>query len=145
MNIGAAIQRSCDVQNNACSNAANSGALSGGTGQCGTQQKACEAANQTKRRRAADFGSCGSPAIEFAAGLDGRKEESFAAVNQSDFPHGSALNIKVITGFNCNQLTNKCKASQDVVDQCNAAATAANALTGQAAADAFNNALGVTA
>ena len=46
-------------------------------------------------RRAADFGACGSPAIKFAAGLDGRKEESFAAVNQADFNHGSALNITV--------------------------------------------------
>lgn len=45
VNKGAAIQRSCDVQKNACANAANSGALAGGVGQCDTQHSACIAAN----------------------------------------------------------------------------------------------------
>lgn len=48
-NIGAAVQRSCDIQNNACFNAANSGALSGGTAQCQQQQQACVAAGNAKR------------------------------------------------------------------------------------------------
>lgn len=94
---------------------------------------------------ALDFGSCSNPAIEFAAGLDGRKEESFAPADAADFNHGSALNIKVISGFICGQLQSKCKASADTVTACNDAATAADAATGQAAADAFNSALGVSA
>ena len=43
--IDAAINRSCDIQKNQCFNAANGGALSGGTAQCETQLAACKAAN----------------------------------------------------------------------------------------------------
>ncbi|EPE06325.1 hypothetical protein F503_02453 [Ophiostoma piceae UAMH 11346] len=148
---GAALQRSCSVQHNACATAANSGQLAGGVAQCETQQTACEAATAAKnkikkmRRAALDFGSCSSPAIEFAAGLDGRKENSFAPVDSADFNHGSALNIKVISGFICSQLSSKCDAAADAVTACNAADAAAQAQTGQAAADAFNSALGVSA
>ncbi len=154
VNEGAALQRSCAVQHNACASAANSGQLSGGVAACDAQEDACNAASAAKKRRsvskkvrraALDFGSCGSPAIEFAAGLDGRKEESFQAVNQADFNHGSALNIKVIASFNCGQLQSKCDASAATVDACNQAESAASAATGQAAADAFNSALGVSA
>ena len=74
-------------------------------------------------------------------GLDGRKEASFQAVNQADFNHGSAQNIKIISDFICSQLSGKCKASADTVASCNAASAAASAQKGQAAADAFNNAL----
>jgi hypothetical protein len=157
LNKGAALQRSCSVQHNACANAANSGQIQGGAAQCETQQSACEAAASSQRRmairtsskarRAAlDTGSCGSPAIEFAVGLDGRKEASFEAVNQADFNHGSALNIKVISDFICQQLSSKCAASAATVSACDAASTAAQAAGGgktQASADAFNNALGV--
>jgi hypothetical protein len=45
INKAAAIQRSCDVQKNACANAANSGQLAGGVGQCDAQHAACLAAN----------------------------------------------------------------------------------------------------
>ncbi|TVY93620.1 hypothetical protein LAWI1_G000538 [Lachnellula willkommii] len=42
---GAALQRSCSIQNTACSNAANSGSLAGTTvGDCNTQEAACNAA-----------------------------------------------------------------------------------------------------
>jgi hypothetical protein len=44
VNKPAALQRSCDVQHNACANAANSGALAGGEAQCETQHAACLAA-----------------------------------------------------------------------------------------------------
>lgn len=44
LNAGAALGRSCDVQHNACANAANSGKLSGGVGQCDTQNNECKAA-----------------------------------------------------------------------------------------------------
>jgi len=97
-----------------------------------------------QRRQALDFGSCSNPAIEFAAGLDGRNEDSFEAVNQADFNHGSALNIGVIANFICGQLQSSCKASAATVSACDSATTAAEALTGQAAADAFNSALGVS-
>ncbi|KAG5659625.1 hypothetical protein HG530_010513 [Fusarium avenaceum] len=39
-----ALGRSCDIQHNACANAANSGELSGGVGQCETQLAECRAA-----------------------------------------------------------------------------------------------------
>ncbi|SPJ75939.1 related to cell wall mannoprotein [Fusarium torulosum] len=39
-----ALGRSCDIQHNACANAANSGELSGGVGQCETQLEECRAA-----------------------------------------------------------------------------------------------------
>lgn len=44
VNKPAALQRSCDVQKNACADAANSGKLAGGVGQCDTQHSACIAA-----------------------------------------------------------------------------------------------------
>ncbi|KAI1876852.1 uncharacterized protein JN550_000924 [Neoarthrinium moseri] len=142
INLGAAVQRACDVQKNACANAANSGG-SGSVADCDAQAQACRTANAKKRRAALDTGSCGSPAIEFADGLDGRKEASFAPVNSADFNHGSALKPAVITSFICQQLESKCKAAQATVDACQEGATAANAATGQNAADAFNAALGV--
>ncbi|OBT68592.1 hypothetical protein VE03_01747 [Pseudogymnoascus sp. 23342-1-I1] len=49
VNIGAALQRSCDIQNNACFNAVNSGELSGGTAQCQDQQTACNASGNAKQ------------------------------------------------------------------------------------------------
>ncbi|KAK0636715.1 hypothetical protein B0T17DRAFT_481222 [Bombardia bombarda] len=152
LNEGAAIQRSCSVQKNACSNAANSGQIEGGTAQCEAQQQACEAASNAKVRRfakarrqaALDFGACGSPAIQFAVGLDGRKEASFQSANNADFNHGSALNIKIISDFTCSRLASSCKASEETVQACEAASAAAQAASGQAAADAFNSALGVS-
>ncbi|KAI3400582.1 hypothetical protein diail_2785 [Diaporthe ilicicola] len=151
VNKGAAIQRSCSIQHNTCANAANSGSGNFSVSDCGNQEDACNAAAGAKKlrklraRAALDFGSCSNPAIEFAAGLDGRKENSFAPVDSADFNHGSALNIKVISDFICGQLQSKCKASADTVSTCQQASTAAQAATGQAAADAFNSALGVTA
>lgn len=110
----------------------------------------CNAANAAKkfrkmRRAALDFGSCSSPAIAFGPQNDRGGADAFAAVDQTDFNHGSANAIKVISGFICQQLGSKCKAAADAVTACNSAATAADAQTGQAAADAFNSALGVTA
>ncbi|EXJ80864.1 hypothetical protein A1O3_07150 [Capronia epimyces CBS 606.96] len=89
-----------------------------------------------------DLGSCPDPTIVFADGFDGRQEKSFEPSDTTAFTHGSALNIKVITDFICQQLDVKCKASQEAIDACNAGATAAQGQTGQAAADAFNSALG---
>ncbi|CAJ2512401.1 Uu.00g054160.m01.CDS01 [Anthostomella pinea] len=58
LNVGAAVQRACDVQKNACANAANGGDASISVSDCDTQQKACVAANasaakKTKTRRVA--------------------------------------------------------------------------------------------
>ncbi|KAF8306926.1 hypothetical protein DL93DRAFT_163036 [Clavulina sp. PMI_390] len=50
---------------------------------------------------------------------------------------GSALGIGVITSFICQQMNDKCHASATQIANCNAGATAAAALTGQAAADAL--------
>lgn len=159
-NAAAALQRSCAVQKNACANAANAGQLEGGTQQCDAQEAECRAANNLRRlRRAArlrrqvgaalDFGSCGSPAIQFAAGLDGRREESFQNVNTADFNHGSAQNIAIIADFTCDRLQSSCRAPEETVQACQAAAQAAaqaaQAANGQAAADAFNSVLGVSA
>lgn len=178
--VGAALQRSCSIQHNACANAANSGKLSGGVGQCDTQNTQCTAAatsgaannnagnnssnnnNSSHNNEASSagngnsangnaegatgsFGSCSNPSIKFANGLDGRNEPAFAPVDENDFNHGSALNIKVIADFICDRLNSSCKAGAAVVSKCQSASAAASQLQGQAAADAFNKALGVSA
>ncbi|KAK1988794.1 hypothetical protein LZ30DRAFT_577279 [Colletotrichum cereale] len=170
VNKGAALQRSCSVQNNACSDAANSGAGDIAIADCAAQEDECLAAASLKKlrlrssglggagghrmriaareevvavqaRQALDFGSCQDPSIEFAVGLDGRKEASFAPAGE--FQHGSALNINVISGFICGQLQSRCKADAAAVDACKQGQSAAQGQKGQAAADAFNSALGL--
>lgn len=164
LNIGAAITRSCDVQKNECSNAANSGAIEGGVQQCEAQREQCVAANALKIkkvrrggaasrratrttskqtfRRAADLGSCSNPTIEFGVGFEGRKEGSFRPVNNADFNHGSAQKIGIIAEFICNRLNDQCKAPSETVAQCEQASAAAVAATqDQTAADVFNSVL----
>ncbi|KAI0834122.1 hypothetical protein F5Y06DRAFT_301002 [Hypoxylon sp. FL0890] len=143
LNQGAAIQRACDVQKNACANAANSGEASISVSDCDAQEQQCVAQNAKKRRQSVDTGDCGSPAISFGKQDDRGDEDAFAPVNTADFNHGSALKPAVITDFICSQLASKCKASDATVSQCQEGADAANSLDGQAAADAFNAALGV--
>ncbi|KAL1899151.1 hypothetical protein Sste5346_003073 [Sporothrix stenoceras] len=100
--------------------------------------------SRPQRRAALDFGSCGAPTILFESGLDGRNTDAFIAEDQTDYNHGSALNIAVIAGFICQRLGSPCNAAADVQASCTAASAAAVATTqDQAAADAFNNALGV--
>ncbi len=101
-----------------------------------------------RARRAAealDFGKCTNPAIVFAAGFDGRKEESFEFVDLAELNHGSALNIGVLTSFACNQFATACKANAAAIAACATASQAASQVSGQCAADAWNNALGVSA
>jgi len=146
VNAPAALQRSCSVQHNACSNAANSGKLAGGQQQCETQEDECNSFNNIKmmKRAALDFGSCGNPTILFKAGLDGRNTEAFIAEDQKDYNHGSALNIAVIAGFICQRLGSPCNAAADVQASCTSASAAAVATSqNQAAADVFNSILGV--
>lgn len=51
INSGAALQRSCSVQHNACADAANSGTLAGGESQCETQINECNAAIAATKKR----------------------------------------------------------------------------------------------
>ncbi|KAK0663033.1 hypothetical protein QBC41DRAFT_340504 [Cercophora samala] len=151
LQAGAAIQRSCAIQKNACANAANAGQIQGGTGQCDQQESACLSASRRRARRSTngrrqnvlDFGSCGSPAIQFAAGLDGRQEESFQPVNAADFSHGSALNVDIISFFVCQRLDSACKASAETIEACEEGARAASQAEGAQAASVFNAALGL--
>jgi hypothetical protein len=155
VNAAAALQRSCSIQNNACSDAANAGTIAATVAECGTQETACNAATaaakrslpvpSVEKRAALDFGTCSDPAIIFGGPFDGRTEESFEPANLSDFNHGSADGIAIIASFICGQLSTSCKASADAVSACTSAETAASSATGQAAADAFNSALGVSA
>lgn len=152
---GAALGRSCDVQHNACANAANSGQLSGGVQQCDQQNQECHAANNLKKRHtrdvrpalpkraALDLGSCSNANILFEAGLDGRNTNAFIAANQQDFNHGSALNIAVIAGFICQRLGSPCNAPSGTQQSCAQASSAAVAATqDQSAADAWNAIMG---
>ncbi|KAH7319878.1 hypothetical protein B0I35DRAFT_352999 [Stachybotrys elegans] len=149
--------RSCDIQNNQCFNAINSGQIDNETSECLEQQNQCIAtarggaarvrrhargALRARQDTSLDLGSCTDPTVIFAAGLDNRQEESFGPASSSEFDHGSALNIGIITSFICGRLSDACKAPAETVQACQAGASAAAALQGQAAADAFNTALG---
>jgi hypothetical protein len=92
-----------------------------------------------------DLGSCSDSTIVFGAGFDGRKEDSFEPADTATFTHGSALNIKAITGLIISRLQAGRKASIRAISAVESAATAANTLTGRAAADAWGSALGVSA
>lgn len=92
-----------------------------------------------------NFGSCTTPQIRFAQGLDGRRETAFEPADKASFNHGSAQNIGIITQFICDTLTNSCGANQqakDVCQQARAAAAAAQVGSG-AQADAFNAVFGI--
>ncbi|RDW69691.1 hypothetical protein BP6252_08711 [Coleophoma cylindrospora] len=92
-----------------------------------------------------DFGTCTDPSILFTNNLADRAgATAFVASNQADFPHGSALGIAVISGFICQRLSSSCGASAAANTACTAGQTASASLTGQAAADAFNSALGLS-
>ena len=88
-----------------------------------------------------NFNKCTNPTIVFGPGFDGRKEDSFEPANKSGFNHGSALNPNIITQFICDTLVNTCDANQKALDNCKAAQTAANGLSGQAFVTAFNKAI----
>jgi hypothetical protein len=103
------------------------------------------ASNSTTSTKGLDFGKCTNPAIAFGLGFDGRTEDSFEPADRAEFNHASALNIVVITGFINDRLNDECAAPEATKQIALQAATAANALKGQAAADSWNNALGVTA
>lgn len=129
---------------NACAAAAppaSSGAASSSTSSSGATTSSSSSSSGASGA-ATDFGTCANadPTVKFANGLDGRTEPAFAPNDSANFNHGSALNIKVIADFICQQLNDKCKAGADTVSKCQSGATAAEAqgVSGQAVADAFN-------
>lgn len=129
----------------AANNTASGNANSGAAGNAQGSGNAAAGAATGAATGAASFGSCTDPTITFSqAPSDGRQEAAFEATDLTNFPHGSALGIGVISSFICDQLVNKCKADQAAVDQCDKAdaAVKASGLKGQAAADSFNQALG---
>lgn len=89
----------------------------------------------------AAVGNC-NPTIVFGIPSDGRNEDAFEPADLSTFNHGSAQDIAIISSFICSQMSNKCSASASAVSACDAAASATQGLAGQAAASAFNSALG---
>jgi hypothetical protein len=103
---------------------------------------AADAGNAASGAAAADLGNCNAK-INFGTPSDGRQQDAFEPADLSTFNHGSALNIDVISNFICSQITNKCDISAADASSCDAAASAAKGLKGQAAADAFNSALGL--
>ncbi|KAF1973363.1 hypothetical protein BU23DRAFT_554360 [Bimuria novae-zelandiae CBS 107.79] len=142
-NAGKAKDNAGKAKDNAGNANANAGNGNAGNGNANAGNANANAGNAAAG--AADFGSCADPTITFSqAPSDGRQEAAFEATDLQNFPHGSALGIGVISGFICDQLVNKCDANQAAVDQCDQAdaAVKASGLTGQAAADSFNQALG---
>ncbi|KAK3946011.1 hypothetical protein QBC46DRAFT_64192 [Diplogelasinospora grovesii] len=140
--LDAALGRSCDVQHNACANAANKGELEGGVGQCDQQSTECRQSSSKRRKRELSLGECTDPTILFQKS-DDRNETAFIAANQNDFNHGSALNIGVIADFICQRLASPCQAGEEVQKTCSSASAAAVATDqDQKAADVFNGILG---
>lgn len=164
--MNAALGRSCDIQHNACADAANAGTIPADVGQCDQQNTACHAANNLKKRLRLDarrcggppplstlaargavaprnLGSCSDASIVFGNGIDGRTTAAFVPANQRDFNHGSAFNIAVIAGFICQRLDSPCAAPADTQASCAQASTAAVAVTqDQTAADVWNAIMG---
>jgi hypothetical protein len=114
--------------NNAAASAGNNAAASAGDAASGATA-------------AAGLGDCNAK-INFGIPSDGRKEEAFEAADLATFPHGSAQKIDIISQFICSQIQSKCDVGAAEAATCDAAASAASGLKGQAAADAFNSALG---
>jgi hypothetical protein len=108
----------------------------------GNNNAATDTGNAASGAAAADLGNCNA-AIKFGATSDGRKEDAFEPADLNTFNHGSANNIDIISGFICSQLSSKCDVDAAAASSCDDAASAASGLKGQAAADAFNSALGL--
>jgi hypothetical protein len=123
-------------------NAGNNNNANAGNGGNNAAAGNAAAGNAASGNGAATFGSC-DPTITFGIPSDGRKEEAFEPTDLSTFNHGSAQKIDIISQFICSQMSNKCDVDAAAVSTCDAAASAASGLTGQAAADAFNSALGL--
>lgn len=126
---------------NATAAAGNATAAAGAASAGSAASNDTAAAGAASGAGAAEFGAC-DPTIKFGIPSDGRQEDAFEATDLATFAHGSALNIAVISGFICSQLSSKCDVDAQAVSDCQAAQDASSSLKGQAAADAFNSALG---
>ncbi|CAN9468296.1 unnamed protein product [Alternaria alternata] len=122
-------------------NAGNNNAAAGNAAS-GNAASGNAASGNAAASGAAAFGNC-DPTITFGIPSDGRQEEAFEPTDLSTFNHGSAQKIDIISQFICSQMSNKCDVDAAAVSTCDDAASAASGLTGQAAADAFNSALGL--
>lgn len=141
---GNAGNNNANAGNNANSgnNNANSGNSNANAGNNNNAAAGNAASGNAAASGAAAFGNC-DPTITFGIPSDGRQEEAFEPTDLSTFNHGSAQKIDIISQFICSQMSNKCDVDAAAVSTCDAAASAASGLTGQAAADAFNSALGL--
>ncbi|RYN99624.1 hypothetical protein AA0120_g1543 [Alternaria tenuissima] len=128
--------------NNAAAGNAASGNAASGNAASGNAASGNAASGNAAASGAAAFGNC-DPTITFGIPSDGRQEEAFEPTDLSTFNHGSAQKIDIISQFICSQMSNKCDVDAAAVSTCDDAASAASGLTGQAAADAFNSALGL--
>ncbi|KAG8957225.1 hypothetical protein FRC03_010360 [Tulasnella sp. 419] len=95
-------------------------------------------------RQTNDLGSCGSPEIRFATGLDGQPQAAFKPVNLKDFSHGASTEISQIASFICNRLQSPCNAPSSTVSACNSAANTVSGQSGGQAADNWNRAFGLS-
>lgn len=86
------------------------------------------------------LGSCSNSRIGYGASFDGLIEKSFQPADKTEFNHGSADNIGIITSFICQQLADKYKSSQAALEVCSKASNAAAKQSGKAATDTFNTA-----
>ncbi|CAN9248358.1 unnamed protein product [Alternaria alternata] len=127
---------------NAGNNNAAAGNAASGNAASGNAASGNAASGNAAASGAAAFGNC-DPTITFGIPSDGRQEEAFEPTDLSTFNHGSAQKIDIISQFICSQMSNKCDVDAAAVSTCDDAASAASGLTGQAAADAFNSALGL--
>lgn len=94
-----------------------------------------------------DLGSCTDPTMVLLPGLNGRPQTEFTFIPANSAEFGGqqeALNPNIIANFICDTFTNRCDASEEAKAQCQIAKQAVAAVPerGQAAADAFNAALG---
>ncbi|KAH0537444.1 hypothetical protein FGG08_005752 [Glutinoglossum americanum] len=86
-----------------------------------------------------DFGQC--PDIELSFDL---ANAVFKPANNILFPVPSSPNISPVTDAMCSILSSDCQASSAAIAACRAAQASTSGLTGQDAADAWNEALGVS-
>ena len=128
--------------NNAAAGNNNANAGNNNNAAAGNAASGNAASGNAAASGAAAFGNC-DPTITFGIPSDGRQEEAFEPTDLSTFNHGSAQKIDIISQFICSQMSNKCDVDAAAVSTCDDAASAASGLTGQAAADAFNSALGL--
>lgn len=90
-----------------------------------------------------DFGSCPDPGITWDYDLDGSEQFGFAPTDQTEFPHGFSPDISTLEVYICNRLGSVCNASPSAVQACQNAFELYSGLSGQNAADSWNEALGL--